>query len=217
MLGFIKTLYICKKITKKLIKNIVFTLIALVCFTIVNAQEQEADSEILKNGFGVETFIGNALTDYSSGDIGVGIKLANYWYFGDSATWRPGLKSTWFRGATYFGDDVLTLQGSVLNVGFANAFDFGNNIGLGVNLNVGYNVVVAIFDDTTPTDDFAGGGILFNPEIKFRYNVLAIGLDFAFTKVTEYTEQEYYNGFDYEYYTRDTPFSSINFTIGAKF
>ena len=67
------------------------------------------------------------------------------------------------------------------------------------------------------TDDFIGGGMLFNPEIKFRYNVLAIGLDFAFTKVTEYSEEEFFNGFDYEHYTRDTPFSSVNLTIGAKF
>lgn len=189
------------------------------------AQEADSnlDSKILKNGFGVETFIGTATTDYSSGNFGGGVKLANYWYFGGSGAWKPGLKSTWFRGATYFGDDVLTLQGSVLNVGFANAFDFGNNIGLEVNLNVGYNVVIGIFDAYDDDyiggydEDFAGGGILFNPEIKFRYHVLAIGLDFAFTNVTEFDDQEHYNGFYYEYYTRDTAFSSVNLTIGAKF
>ncbi len=206
-------------------KKIVFTLIALACLTTSKAQEQDVASKILKSGFGVETFIGTATTDYSSGDFGVGLKLANYWYFGDNQVWKPGLKSTWFRGATYFGSDALTIQGSVLNVGFANAFEFKKNIGLEVNLNVGYNVVIGIFDEYYDsyydeyydTDDFTGGGILFNPEIKFRYNVLAVGLDFVFTNVTEYTEQESYNGFDYEYYTRDTPFSSINFTIGAKF
>lgn len=205
-------------------KNKIITALAVVSFIFCNAQEGVTESKILKNGFGVETFIGTASTDYSSGDVGGGVKLANYWYFGDSATWRPGLKSTWFRGATYFGDDVLTLQGSVLSVGFANAFDFGNNIGLEANLNVGYNVVINIFDsyydeyyDDYYDDDFVGGGILFNPEIKFRYNVLAVGLDVVFTNVTEYQEQERYNGFYYDNYTRDTPFSSVNLTIGAKF
>lgn len=208
-------------------KKTLFTLLAMVCLTLTVAQETE--SKILKNGFGVESFIGTATTDYSGGDLGVGIKLANYWYFGGTGKWKGGLKSTWFRGATYFGDNVTTIQGSVLNVGFANVFEFSPNIGLEVNLNVGYNVVIGIFDgyydvyyggfysDNYYDEDFAGGGILFNPEIKFRYNVLAIGLDFAFTNVTEFSENEYYNGSYYEYYTRDTPFSSINFTIGAKF
>lgn len=109
-------------------------------------------------------------------------------------------------------------------MGFANVFEFKPNIGLEVNLNVGYNVVIGIFDSYYDdnyyddyNDDFAGGGILFNPEIKFRYNVFAIGLDLAFTNATEYTEQSYYNGLYDEYYTRDTSFSSINFTVGAKF
>ena len=62
-------------------KKTLFTLIAMVCLTITNAQEQEVDSKILKNGFNVETFIGTATTDYSSSDFGAGLKLANYWYF----------------------------------------------------------------------------------------------------------------------------------------
>ena len=211
-------------------KHLLSLLSAVICTAFSFAQEATStpDSKILKNGFGVETFIGTASTDYSSGDFGGGVKLANYWYFGGSDIWKPGLKSTWFRGATYFGDDVLTLQGSVLNVGFANVFEFKPNIGLEVNLNVGYNVVIGIFDeydnnyiggyyDDYEIDNFAGGGILFNPEIKFRYNVFAIGLDFAFTNVTEFDEKERYNGFYYDNYTRDTPFSSVNLTIGAKF
>lgn len=207
-------------------KHVLLVVSAVLCTALSFAQKVDSkpDSKILKNGFSVENFIGTATTDYSSGDFGVGVKLANYWYFGDSTTWKPGLKSTWFRGATYFGDD-LTIQASVLNVGFANAFDFGNNIGLEANLNVGYNVVITIVDNYYDEyysedyydDDFAGGGILFNPEIKFRYNVLAIGLDFVFTKVMEFDEKERYNGFYYENYSRDTAFSSVNLTIGAKF
>ena len=59
--------------------------------------------------------------------------------------------------------------------------------------------------------------MFFNPEIKFRYNILAVGLDFVFTNVTEYQNQEHYNGIYYENQTRDTAFNSINLTIGAKF
>lgn len=203
-------------------KKTLVTLLSVISFALANAQE--TDSKLLKNGFGVESFIGAATTDYSGGDIGVGIKLANYWYFGGTEKWKGGLKSTWFRGATYFGSDVLTIQASVLNVGFANVFEFKPNIGLEVNLNLGYNVVIGVYDgyyndyyNDYYSNDFAGGGILFNPEVKFRYNVFAIGLDFAFTKVTEYSEEEYFNGSYYEYYKRDTPFTAINFTFGAKF
>jgi hypothetical protein len=102
-------------------------------------------------------------------------------------------------------------------------FEFKPNIGLEVNLNLDYNVVIGVYDgyyddyyNDYYSNDFAGGGILFNPEVKFRYNVFAIGLDFAFTKVTEYFEEEYFNGTSYEYYKRDTPFTAINFTFGAK-
>jgi len=59
----------------------------------------------MKSGFYVDTFIGTATTDFKTdNDLGFGVKLGNVWYFGSNETWRPGVKTVWFRGSAYFGD-----------------------------------------------------------------------------------------------------------------
>lgn len=201
----------------------IFTLFAICMFIGANAQE---DSMLIKNGFYVETFAGIASTDFNDGDTGFGVKLGNVWYFGSSDFWRPGFKTVWFRGSAYFGDNGTTVQGSMLNVGFANIIEFKPNLGLEANINFGYNIVYSE-NRYTGGSDFTGGGVMFNPEIKFRYNVLAIGLDFVFTKVTEYSDSYdnsgYYNPADPYFYSntndikRKTGLTTINLTIGAKF
>jgi len=220
----------------------IFTLIAICMFVGANAQEDLIESKLIKNGMFVESFAGIASTDYSDGTTGFGLKLGNVWYFGESDFWRPGFKTVWFRGAAYFGDNDVIVQGSVINVGFANIIEFKPNLGLEVNINVGYNIVYVDNESSydyyngsyTQTmysgDEFTGGGVMINPELKFRYNVLAIGLDFVFSKVTEYGEYNdyyynsgYYNPNDPYYYNnqneikRKTGLTAINLTIGAKF
>jgi len=217
----------------------IITLLAICMFVGVNAQEDSVESNLIKNGFYVETFVGTATADFTDSLVGGGIKLGNVWYFGESDFWRPGFKTVWFRGATYFGDGDVIVQGSVLNVGFANIIEFKPNLGLEVNINVGYNVVYASDENsydyyngatTYSGDDFTGGGLMVNPEIKFRYNVLAIGLDFVFTNIKEYSDYNdgyynsgYYNPSDPVFYNnsndfrRKTGLTAINLTIGAKF
>ncbi len=205
-------------------KKLIILPLLLLCTTLSYAQN--TDSKILKNGFGVESFIGFASSDYSDNNFGLGLKIANTWYFGNNEVWKPGLKANWFRFATYFGDNDLYFHIALPHIGFANAFEFSNDIGMEVNLNVGYNLVGyndnrEYYDSSGmfihDGEDFFGGGILFNPEIKFRYNVLAVGLDVVFSKVNEYSSEERYNGSYYETYRRDTPFTAINLSIGAKF
>jgi len=191
---------IIKQLTIKII-----TILAILLYAGMNAQEE---SKIIKNGFYVDTFIGTATTDFTSNnDLGFGVKLGNVWYFGSNEVWRPGVKTVWFRGSAYFGDfSAITIQGSVVNIGFANVFEFTDNIGLEANINVGYNIVYAEND----FDDYTGGGIMFNPELKFRYNVLAVGLDMIFTRVNDYDDEITVGG-------NKIDFSSINLSIGAKF
>jgi len=217
----------------------IFTLLAICMFVGANAQEDSVESKLIKNGFYVETFVGTATTDYTDGTTGGGLKLGNVWYFGESDFWRPGFKTVWFRGAAYFGDNDVIVQGSVMNVGFANIIEFKPNLGLEVNINVGYNVVYVdnersydyyngSYNQTMYSgDEFTGGGVMINPELKFRYDVLAIGLDFVFSKVNEYSDNYYdggyYNTNDPYYYNnlnnieRKTGLTAINLSIGAKF
>jgi len=223
-------------------KNI-FTILAICLFIGANAQDGEIESKLIKNGFYVETFVGTATTDFTDSSIGGGVKLGNVWYFGSSNFWRPGFKTVWFRGSTYFNEDDAIVQGSILNVGFANIIEFKHNLGLEANINFGYNIVYTANDrdyyynsngyyNNHYDDDFTGGGIMINPEIKFRYNVLAIGLDFVFSNIKEYSDHDdyYYNEFnntsDPHFYNnsnyrneikRKTGLTAINLTIGAKF
>jgi len=211
----------------------IITLLAICMFVGANAQVEEVESKLIKNGFYVETFVGTATTDFTDSSAGGGLKLGNVWYFGESDFWRPGFKTVWFRGAAYFNNDEVTVQASILNVGFANIIEFKPNIGLEANINIGYNIVIINSDDygyynngynsnNNYYDDFTGGGVMINPEIKFRYNVLSIGLDFVFSNVTDYNDYNYYyNNPDPiyldGYIKRKTGLTAINFTIGAKF
>ena len=211
----------------------IFTLLAICLFIGVNAQDEAIESKLIKDGFYVESLIGTVATDYTDGNTGLGLKLGSVWYFGEDNFWRPGFKTVWFRGATYFGEEEFILQASVANVGFANIFEFKHNLGLEANINFGYNLVY--IDNDTRYDnynsrnpyneEFSGSGIFINPEIKFRYKVLSIGLDFVFSKVKEFnTDEEGYYDYNSDTYIstniflkRKTPFSAINLTIGAKF
>ncbi|PHS10732.1 MAG: hypothetical protein COA88_00140 [Kordia sp.] len=204
----------------------IFTLLAICLFIGANAQDEAVDSKLIKNGFYVESFGGIVTTDFNKGDSGFGLKLGNVWYFGSSDLWRPGFKTVWFRGATYFGDNGSTVQGSILNVGFANIIEFKPNLGLEANINFGYNIIYSE-NRYTGGSDFIGGGMMFNPELKFRFNVLAVGLDFVFTKAREFGDDDDYDSYyDYNSNTyinyndsikRKVGLTAINLSIGAKF
>jgi len=205
----------------------IFTLLAICLFIGTSAQDDEVDSKLIKNGMYVESLGGIVSTDFNKGDLGLGLKLGNVWYFGSSDLWRPGFKTVWFRGSTYFGDNGSTIQLSLLNVGFANIIEFKPNLGLEANINLGYNIVYSE-NRHTGGSDFIGGGMMLNPELKFRFNVLAIGFDFVFTKAREYGNNDHNSSY-YDYnsntyiYTNNTTLrrkiglTAINLSIGAKF
>ena len=215
-------------------KKVVLVSLAFCAFLFSNAQEKSGSSKLTKNGLFIDTFVGTATTDSSSSTtfsstsgIGGGLKFGNIWYFGSNDMWKPGFKTTWLRAGAYFGDEKIKFQGTVLNVGFANIIKFTNEIGIEANVNAGYNVLLSL-DNATYTDyygnsyvdsnnDFAGGGIMFNPEVKFRYNVLAVGLDFVFSNITSFESEQFRSGTSSYYSTVKTGFTAINLTIGAKF
>lgn len=196
-----------------------FFIIALTLLsTTINAQV----SKLNKNGFYVDALIGSATVNNFDATFGGGVKIGNIWYFTNVGLWNPGLKTTWFRGTTYFGSNEFLFQGSALNVGFANMFKFNEKIGLEANVNLGYNVVYANNDLDYSYDyyyndgyyngnsrnnsyDYTSGGVMINPEVKFRYKVLAVGLDAVISPMKD---------FDSPY---KSTFTSFNLSVGAKF
>lgn len=194
-------------------KKILFIVALCTFFGKVAAQE----NKLTKNGFYVESILGTAKFENLDPMFGGGLKLGNVWYFGSNDVWKPGVKTVWLRATTYFGEDNFMLQGSVANIGFANIFKFSEKLGLEANINFGYNVVYNSYDYEyydydygyyyNDTDDIVSGGILINPEVKFRFNVLAVGLDFTFSSLKEFDDEN----------NRNFGLSAVHLSFGAKF
>lgn len=107
-----------------------------------------------------------------------GLRLGTKWYFGASETYRLGLQANWVEFSLMFPpnfpEDFLIAPKliSIGNIGVTNAFKFNDNIGMEANLTTGYNI-----DFRPDLIDFANG-IALNPEVKFRYKMLAAGLGY---------------------------------------
>lgn len=162
--------------------------------------------QILKSGLTVDGIFGYAMNYYTGTDqviIGydqfgypiygesttsqlnnfysISVRLGNKWYFNQNDKWRTGLQVNWFRFGIYIdGENVgesLFLGPKMftpLNIGWTNVLKFTDNIGLEANITGGGNLNI----DLDYGEIFTGYTI--NPEVKFRWNKLAIGLDYFF-------------------------------------
>lgn len=164
-------------------------------------EEKEAvnhNSIIMKNGFFINGSIGGGTI--SSNPYGnIGLEFGNKWYFGNNKHYRPGIQVTWVNFNFFIPSFTLTL--SPVNVGFSNLFEFKQNYGLEVNIDAGYRLFINTTSNTTNEDDFVHG-VCFNPEVKFRYKRLAVGVE---ANLTTYLGR--YGGF----------IGYPAFTIGGKF
>lgn len=132
------------------------------------------------------------------------IRFGNKWYFAQKGKWSPGLQATWLRLGNYIDTRnietmfVGTKTISIANVGMANAFDFGNNLGMEANFSVGPTIAAQLNNG-----GYANLALLVAPEVKFRFKSLAVGLDYSYIwgNVT--------NGPD--------RFNVLSLSIGAKF
>lgn len=168
---------------------------------------------ILSNGFFLDGIISASVSNVSSAGFQSASRMGNKFYFGRGRTYRAGLGVTYFRlglGLNGFvGDEILSVNLSH-SLGFINAIKFNNKTGLEINAYLGYNSMFIIDDDFYP-------GLIFNPNIKFRYKALAVGLDIAYRRgfgiYTAYSSSlgKYITIADGVNYT------TIGVTIGAKF
>ena len=111
--------------------------------------------------------------------ITINLVIGNKWYFGNSEKWRPGIQLNWAR----FGINIDPKNPfrviidpkniSPVNVGMCNIFKFSENMGLEFNFTTGLNLELDLdYGRVTP-------GLAITPELKFRYNNLAVGLDYS--------------------------------------
>lgn len=199
--------------------------------TVQTKEEKPKDDPILKNGFFLEGLISygrNKVTeesyndntglpyyqDVSYGNIGIGLRLGSKWYFGGGEKWRPGLQVSWLRFATYindFGDMPIGLITgpkliSPLNVGMTNVFKFTESLGLEANITTGFTM------DLDLDNGYGRASLAINPEVKFRYNRLAFGLDYQRVQGLAALDLP---GFSSTYHSGNWDIFSIS--IGAKF
>lgn len=180
-------------------------IIGLMIGSTLNAQ----DHKTTKNGFYFETLLG--VSSYGSSEavtvgettpayltetgFSYGLKLGNKFYFGDeSSDFRIGIDANWFgfhgtqvnitninsfgTGGSY---SYNALNFSFVNPGIGVAMKLTDEMGLDANLNFGPNVMVAYSGDLS--DGGAGFGLKVGPQVKWHYNILAVGLEYRYSSV----------------------------------
>ncbi len=145
----------------------------------------------LKSGFYVDMLVGYARTnqysynynyDYELGyyypqqsikrdNVTFGARIGTKFYFGSNDKSRFGLNITWVN-LTVLVDDANNggIIFSPTNIGFASIFKFTEHAGLEVNTSTG------LAASSVLPNDF---GIKYGLDIKFRYDRLAVGIDFS--------------------------------------
>lgn len=154
----------------------------------VKTEEPEKDY-LLDHGFGIDLLLGysayNRYTEINNiqvpslmQNMAIGFRMSSKWYFGAGERWRPGLMANWFRlGIHIDPEDMVSLfigpkTLSPLNVGMTNVFKINENMGFEANIASGYNFEINL------DYGYIYSGITLNPEVKFRYKKLAVGLDY---------------------------------------
>ena len=149
--------------------------------------------------------VSSSLQEYITHYVTLNLVIGNKWYFGSSEKWRPGLQLNWARiGINIDPDDPISIfigpkNLSPVNVGMCNIFKFSESMGLEVNFTAGLNVEIGLDD----IDDFTPG-LAVSPELKFRYNKLAVGIDYS--RIQTFLSN-----------TRQSNWNTFGVTVGMKF
>lgn len=197
------------------------------------------DDQLMKNGFTIEGIFGaastsrysqeqqligydefgNAIYQYINSQspityVSLNLKLSNKWYFNQSNQWRSGLQVNWLRlGINIDPDNIfesLFLGPKILaplNIGWTNVFRLNDNMGIEANITGGAAMVVDLYDG----GEFAEG-FTINPELKFRFNKLSVGLDYLFFR----DNYQFYNQYNNQIITKNRIWNTFGVTIGAK-
>lgn len=108
----------------------------------------------------------------------LGFRISNKFYFDATPKWRTGIQVSYVRLNMRMSDAIDPFQSfsiSPMHFGTANIIRLNDNLGLEANF---------LFGLTLSVDNYFGNGytgFTFNPEVKLRYKVLAVGLDYSRT------------------------------------
>lgn len=196
------------------------------CFCQIESSSQR--DFILKKGLFIDGVIGvarihqkydyaNFITYYENGEAitikpqfdtqtktGINFKLGYSWYFGNKSRWKPGIQLTFLNlGVITDFKQLFGMRTSAGagHLGFSNIFKLNQNTGIECNLKAGVSVLdlVDLISHYNPV-----GALNYGLDIKYRFKVLSIGLDFSRFEANFKSDQY-------------TSINNIALSIGAKF
>lgn len=113
-----------------------------------------------------------------SNSFTIGARISNKFYFDATNKWRTGIQISYLRFNMTFGtysNPIGSMFISPMHIGTANIFRINDHLGVEANLVSGL----------TMSDDNVSGrtitGVSINPEVKIRYKLLALGIDYSRT------------------------------------
>lgn len=135
----------------------------------------------------------------TTGSSSFGFRLSNKWYFDATPKWRSGIQVSYIRmnfNSSYALSPFSAFSLSPLNFGTANIIKLNDHLGLEANMICGLTITQDGNSGYTYT------GITLNPEVKLRYKVLAVGIDYS-------RSSQLFNNYH--------RLHQLSFSIGAKF
>lgn len=165
-------------------------------------------NDVLKSGFFIEGLTNGIVTRLpsfgyyksygrarSDRGAGLGFRMGSRFYFGNSTKYRPGMNLNYLRFQMFLTQKTFLMSFAPIGLGFANLINFNDEMGLEVNFNVMINFLfpftrkdyrVGYFGDGDNADAY--WGLIFGPTVKFRYKILAVGLDMGYSPLINLDE-----------------------------
>lgn len=165
-------------------------------------------NDVLKSGFFIEGLTNGIVTrlpsfGYYKGygrarsdrGAGIGFRMGSRFYFGSSTKYRPGMNLNYLRFQMFLTRKTFLMSFAPIGLGFANLINFNDEMGLEVNFNVMLNFLFP-FTRKDYRNGYVGDGgnadaywgLIFGPTVKFRYKVLAVGLDMGYSPLINLDE-----------------------------
>lgn len=157
-----------------------------------------------------EDFYGTNLNYTSLSGFYIGYKAGNKIYFGSNEKFRSGIKLTWIRiGAYVTTDAAIYIQTAPIGLGYTAVFAFTEEMALEAGMNLGPNFLML------PEAELTYVGLMFSPEVKFRYKKYSAGLEYFYSGLTEISSD--LDGSNGALYSSNTYFGTFNISIGIDF
>lgn len=128
---------------------------------------------------------------FLSNHFTLSFRISNKFYFDVKPKWRTGIMINWVRLGFSTGlsnsNQNGFLQMAPLNIGTTNIIKLSENTAIEANFGFGTNFSL---DFKNENGDIT---TMFNPEVKFRYKVFAIGLDYTHSQIFGNQNENRYN------------------------